>query len=68
MIVISIYRWNENIMNKREFKKIKRGNILTNKSSGNSYVVDDELDSKTYIGIRTIIITNPSEWVKFRKD
>lgn len=55
-------------MNRRKFKKIKRGDILTNKSNGNSYVIDDELDSKTYIGVRTIMITNPSEWVKFRKD
>ncbi len=64
-------------MEKTEFDRIERGAILQNKGSGESYVVDHTLhhrDGKmppgrvrTHIGVRTIAIRNPDEWILIKK-
>ena len=53
-------------MTKKEFNKLKRGDIVLNLSSGNSYIIDHTIitytQQVTHLAIRTITISNPSEW------
>ena len=49
----------------KNFEGIQRGDILQHKTTGNSFVIVTNLDEGRLIGVRTIIITNPSEWKKF---
>lgn len=51
-------------MNAEEFSKLKRGDIVQNTGSGNSYVIAEQ-HGDWFIGVRTIAITHPSEWEKF---
>ena len=38
------------------------GNIITNKVSGNAYLIISENSNGTFEAIRTINVSNPSEW------
>ena len=44
--------------------RLQRGDILRHKGSGNSYVVDSVGADNQVIAVRTVYISNPSEWEK----
>lgn len=52
-------------MTEPEFLDIKRGRIVQNKGSGESYVVEQCIltHPKRFIAVRTALITNPDEWI-----
>lgn len=43
------------------FDKLKKGDIILNKGSGNGYTVD-KVTSTDAIAIKSILVTNPDEW------
>jgi hypothetical protein len=52
-------------MNREEFLNLKRGDIVQNIGSGQSYVIESVSQNKgsfIFLGIRTCSITNPAEW------
>ena len=48
-------------MKKEEFKKLKRGNIIRNLCTGNTYIVDSNFGD-FIVGVSSLHISNPSEW------
>jgi hypothetical protein len=55
-------------MTREELMSLKRGDIVVNLGSGGSYIVEIEPTPITWaIGIRSIFISNPSEWEKVKK-
>ena len=56
-------------MTSEEFTKLKRGDIVVNQGTGNSYIVEEAITRETKILIRVIIASNPNEWelVKTRR-
>jgi len=52
-------------MTKEKFEKLERGCIVRHVRSANSYVIEQCISSKRdrFIGVDTIVITNPDEWV-----
>lgn len=51
-------------MNKEEFSKLERGDIVQNTGSGKSFVIENKIGQDQYIGVDTCVITNPAEWEK----
>lgn len=49
----------------RDFEGVKRGDILQHATTGVSYVIECAISEDRFIGVRTISITNPSEWKNF---
>jgi hypothetical protein len=52
-------------MTQEQFNKLKRGDIVQNKQSCNSYIISQQIDTPdkvAFIGVDTIYITNPNEW------
>jgi hypothetical protein len=49
-------------MTVKEFNGLKRGDIVRNTGSGNSYVIVDGIKRLGFIAVRTITVTNPFEW------
>lgn len=56
----------EDIFDSLVIKEAKRGDIIINKGSENSYVVT-EVGNNTLIAVRTIIVTNEPEWFIIKK-
>jgi len=52
-------------MKVEEMKNLKRGDIVKNDGSGNSYVVTANYGDRI-TAVRTVDITNPSEWQKVK--
>ncbi len=55
-----------------QFNHIERGAILQNRGSGESYVVEttgqlSHDGNVSHIGVRTVMITNPDEWILMKK-
>jgi hypothetical protein len=53
-------------MTEQEFKALDRGDIIRNIESEKSYVVDQNLGDRA-IAIRSVDVTNPSEWILTHK-
>ena len=51
-------------MDRKQFTSLKRGDIVRHVRTGNSFVIDSS-DGQTYIGLDSINISNPDEWVLF---
>lgn len=54
-------------MNREDFLNLKRGDIVQNTGSGQSFVIESVTQhngSFQFLGIRTCLITNPTEWKK----
>lgn len=51
----------------KNFYKLKRGDIVKNKGSGESYIVDGNYGNKIIL-IKTILVMNPSEWEKVPRE
>lgn len=54
-------------MTKSEFLKLRRGDLVRNLAGGWAFVLDDTIWPPTselpiHIAIRTVTVTNPSEW------
>lgn len=54
-------------MEKQEFKKLKRGDVVRHIGLCDSYVVDDNYGGFV-IAVRTMCMANPSEWEKGKMD
>lgn len=54
-------------MDREEFKKLKRGDIVKPISDYKSYVIIGRSPGGYLIGIREVTISNPNEWVKVSK-
>ena len=54
------------LMSEEEFRNLERGDIVRGANSGTSYVVERTLGTYV-IGVRTVLITNPDEWVLVKK-
>jgi hypothetical protein len=54
------------VVNNREFKKLEVGDIVTSLLTGNAYVVTQRTAEDEVIGVRTVTISNPSEWKLFK--
>ncbi len=50
-------------MKKEQFDNLKRGDIIRHKGDPESYVIE-ATHNRGYVAVRTIDVTNPSEWVK----
>ena len=50
----------------KSIKDLKRGDIVRNLSSRNTYVID-AIFGNYAIGVRIIHISNPDEWIKIKK-
>jgi hypothetical protein len=50
-----------------KISELNRGDIVQNKGSGRSYVIAD-VGRYVAIGVRTIKINNPKEWLLFNKE
>jgi hypothetical protein len=50
-------------MTPQDFAKLKKGDIVCHRSSGDSYVILD--DMPPFPAVRLIHVSNPTEWVKF---
>jgi len=51
----------------KEWIQLKEGDIVLNSGSGNSYTIADVVlnnNAKTYIVVKVLQISNPSEWEK----
>lgn len=48
-------------MNDSDFENLRDGDIVQNKGSGNAYIIVSN-DGNTIVAVRSITITNPSEW------
>lgn len=48
-------------MTKTEFKKLKEGDIITS-ASGHGYIVTQRVSDTEFIAVRTMSVSNPSEW------
>jgi len=46
--------------------ELERGDIVRHKSGGNSYVIDDNYGDYA-IGVDTVHISNPCEWIKIQE-
>lgn len=51
-------------MTQKEFDNLRRGDIIRHTSDGESYTIEHSLKN-SYIGVRTIEITNPDEWILY---
>ena len=49
-------------MTEDQFRKLKRGDIVRNKGSADSYVVTSHYGDRV-TAVRTADLTNPSEWL-----
>lgn len=49
-------------MRKKEFDNLKRGDIVRSKWGADSYLITQEMGNATFIGVRTLTITNAQEW------
>lgn len=52
-------------MTQQELNKLRRGDIVLNRVSGDSYVIEHSLGKDGHIAIRTIHVTQPKEWELF---
>jgi len=52
----------------KSISDLTRGTIVRHKSSGNSYVVVDSYSHTSAIAVRSVHISNPSEWLIFEPD
>ena len=52
-------------MTKEKFEKMERGCVIQHVRSGSSFVIEQCVSPKQdkFIGVRTIVITNPDEWI-----
>ena len=53
-------------MTREEFLKLERGDIVQHLSSGISYVIEQSC-SNVKIAVRTVTLTNPTEWIKIKE-
>ncbi len=53
-------------MDAETFKNLKRGDIVRHVSGSNSYIVDVHYGTRV-TAVRTLDMTNPSEWIKINK-
>ena len=56
-------------MYQEDFKKLKEGNIIVNKGSGDAYIIvntisSDHADKKSFTLVRVIEASNADEWEK----
>lgn len=50
-------------MSKIEFENLRRGDIIRNIGSGESYVIEQQYDIPAkFIAVHTVTVTNPDEW------
>uniref|UniRef100_A0A6M3JPL1 Uncharacterized protein n=1 Tax=viral metagenome TaxID=1070528 RepID=A0A6M3JPL1_9ZZZZ len=59
----------EGIMNQKEFNKLKEGDIIVSKGSGNAYIIVNRISSsnqpdKKFTVVRVIEASNPDGWEK----
>lgn len=51
----------------QEFKNLRRGDIVRNIGSGDSYVIEQAYDFQKYIAVTTVTVTNPEDWEKVER-
>lgn len=62
-----IGRWTPLSVRRKE--SLRRGDIVTNQGSGDSYVVlDDALPGRPIIAIRSVEVYNEDEWSVFHRE
>jgi hypothetical protein len=57
-------------MSEKEINRISdltRGDIVRHKFTGESYIIEDNIDKDTALAVRTMLITNPDEWILILK-
>ena len=57
----------ELIMTNDEMIKLKEGDIVVNKETGNQYIVIYNDLGEHFVAVRSITVTNPSEWDKVER-
>ena len=54
-------------MTVEQFKNLRKGDIVQNKISGDSYVIEQAYDYQKYIAVCAVTVTNPDEWMKIER-
>lgn len=54
-------------MTNDEMNKLRRGDIVVNKETGNQYIVIYNDLGEYFVAVRSITVTNPSEWDKVER-
>lgn len=50
-----------------QFKNLRRGDIVQNRLTGDSYVIEQAYDYQKYVAVLTVTVTNPDEWTKIER-
>ena len=48
-------------MTEAEFKKLKEGDVISSRT-GYGYIVTQRISGTELVAVRTLVISNPSEW------
>jgi hypothetical protein len=53
-------------MTEADFKELEGGDVITS-ASGHGYIVTQRISETTLIAVRTMTVSNPSEWTLAKK-